>query len=228
MIRLVTIEDNDLLRIGITTAINEQDDMKMVGTAEDGTNGIKLVQELNPDIVLVDLGLPDISGVEVIQQIKFNNNSIKIAVLSSYCDQDFVESALNAGADSYILKKTNVGLIVEGIKATHNNKRFFDSEIAKRGFHSFSKSKRIKGKVFEDTLTCQEIKVLGLLAAGFSNREIGKKLFIGESTVKNHNRNIYSKLGVESRMAAIVKGCELGYISSDILKVSQSSLAYLN
>lgn len=222
MIRLVTIEDDDLLRLGITTAINLQSDMEMVGVACTGSEGIKLVRDLKPDIVLVDIGLPDISGLQVIQQIRVESSKIKIAVLSSHSSQYIVQSALNAGADSYVLKKTNLGLVLEAIKSTYNNRNFFDSEIAKRGFISFSPDHTIKGKVFEDRLTDREIKVLGLLAAGLSNKEIGKRLFIGENTVKNHNRNIYSKLGVDSRMGAIHKGEELGYISisREILEIT--------
>ncbi|MFN6499028.1 MAG: response regulator [Nostoc sp. DedQUE01] len=220
MIRLIIIDDEELIRLGITTAINQQPDMEMIANASTGEQGIKLVQQLQPDVVIVDIGLPDISGVEVIKQIKAYKGNIKVVVLSSNSSQEIVTAAIGNGAESYILKKNDVSLILEAIRTTYNNKSLFDSEIVKKGFLSFFSKPKIKGKIFDDRLTEREINVLTLIAAGFSNKEIGEKLFIGENTVKNHTRNIYSKLGVDSRINAILKASELGYISKNLLHVS--------
>lgn len=110
-------------------------------------------------------------------------------------------------------------MILEGIRVTSVNRNFFDSEIVKRGFQNFFYKQRVKGKIFEDRLTARELKVLTLIAAGFSNKQIGEKLFIGENTVKNHARNIYSKLGVDNRIKAILKAFELGYISNTVPQI---------
>ncbi len=217
MIRLVIIEDEELIRLGITTAINIEPNMEMLGAASTGFAGIRLVEELKPDIVLVDIGLPDITGLDVIDQIKHKTNS-KIIVLTSHSDQDTVQSALNNGANSYILKKTNIDMILAAIKTTYDNKPFFDSEIAKIGFQSFLNPPKIKGKIYEDNLTPTEITVLTLMATGLSNKKIAEQMFIVESTVKNHTSNIYSKLGVEDRVNAIIKARELGYIKTDFVK----------
>src|SRR5689334_19637611 len=104
MIRLVIIDDEELIRLGITTAINQQSDMEMIANASTGEQGIKLVQQLQPDVVIVDIGLPDISGVEVIKQIKAYRSNIKVVVLSSNSSQEIVTAAIGNGAESYILK----------------------------------------------------------------------------------------------------------------------------
>lgn len=156
MIRLVIIEDEELIRLGITTAINQQPDMQMVGIARTGHQGIKLVEELAPDVVLVDIGLPDISGVEVIKQIKANTSNIKIVVLSSYYAQSIVQSALNVGADSYILKKNNVPLILESIKTTfYDCKSFLDPDISRHNFFSNRKLRGRLTKIILVTLRCK-------------------------------------------------------------------------
>jgi DNA-binding NarL/FixJ family response regulator len=220
MIRLVLIEDEEVFRLGITTAIQQQPDMEMVANASTGEQGINIVKQWEPDVVLVDIGLPDISGVEVIKQIKIYRSNTKVVVLSCNSSQEIVNAAIGSGADSYILKKNNISLILEAIRTTYNNKSLFDSEIIKRGLLNLLHKPKIKGKIFDDHLTEREINVLSLIAAGLSNKEIGQKLFIGENTVKNHARNIYSKLGVDNRINAILKASELGYISNTVTQVS--------
>lgn len=215
MIRLVIIEDEELIQIGITTAINQQPDMQMVGIARTGNEGVKLVGELTPDLVLVDIGLPDISGLDVIKQIKQFN--CKIIVLSSYSSTSIVQSALKAGADSYVLKKNDLALILEAIKATHNHQGFIDCEIAKRGLQNFFPHSKVKGKTYLDSLTSTEVRIISLMAAGYNNKEISQYLFITESTVKGHSSSIFSKLGVSDRVKAILKAVELGYIPVDSL-----------
>ncbi|MCC5664818.1 response regulator transcription factor [Nostoc sp. CHAB 5784] len=217
MIRLVIIEDEELIRLGITTAINQQPDMQMVGIARTGNEGVKLVEELTPDVVLVDIGLPDVSGVEVIKQIKANTSNIKIVVLSSHYSQSIVQSALNVGADSYILKKNNVPLILEAIKTTfYDSKSFFDPDISR---HNFFFQQKIKGKTYQDHLSATEMQIISLMAAGFSNKLIAEQLFITESTVKGHINKIFAKLDVRDRVNALIEASKLGYIEQDYLKV---------
>lgn len=220
MIRVVFIEDHNISRLGITTAINQQVGMQVVAAAPTGNEGVELVKKLEPDVVLVDIGLPDISGIEVIKKIKDYRSKTKIVVLSCNASQEIISAAINNGAESYLLKKNDIPLIVEAIKSTYNNKSLFDSEIIKRGLLKLFASPKCRGRILDDSLTEREISVLSLIAAGCSNREIATKLFIGENTAKNHIKNIYSKLGVKNRTSATKKGCELGYISNNVAQVS--------
>ncbi|MBH8573547.1 response regulator transcription factor [Nostocaceae cyanobacterium CENA369] len=216
MIRLALIEDEELIRLGITTAINQQPDMQMVGVARTGAEGLNLVKELNPDVILVDIGLPDISGIEVIKQVKLNRNT-KVIVLSSHYSQGTVQSALNAGADSYLLKKNNVPLLLEAIKTTfYDHQSFFDPCISRR---DFLYQQKIKGKTYQDNLTDTEIQIVSLMATGSSNKVIAEQLFITESTVKGHINKIFAKLNVSDRVNALIEASKLGYIEQDYLKV---------
>ncbi|MHC5770808.1 MAG: response regulator transcription factor [Nostoc sp.] len=216
MIRLTLIEDEELIRLGITTAINQQPDMEMVGVARTGIEGINLIKELNPDVILVDIGLPDISGLEVIKEVKVNSKT-KIVVLSSHSSQGTVQSALNAGADSYILKKNNVPLILEAIKTTfYDSKSFFDPDISR---HNFLFQQKIKGKSYQDHLSATEMQIISLMADGSSNKLIAERLFITESTVKGHINKIFAKLDVKDRVNALIEASKLGYIEQDYLKV---------
>ncbi|MBW4428377.1 MAG: response regulator transcription factor [Nostoc desertorum CM1-VF14] len=216
MIRLTLIEDEELIRLGITTAINQQPDMEMIGVARTGIEGINLVKELNPDVILVDIGLPDISGLEVIKEVKVDSKT-KIVVLSSHSSQGTVQSALNAGADSYILKKNNVPLILEAIKTTfYDNKSFFDPDISRNNFFF---QQKIKGKSYQDHLSATEMQIISLMADGSSNKLIAERLFITESTVKGHINKIFAKLDVKARVNALIEASKLGYIEQDYLKV---------
>ncbi|MCC5612001.1 response regulator transcription factor [Nostoc sp. CHAB 5834] len=218
MIRLVIIEDESLIRLGIKSAINQEQDMEVCGEAGTGAEGMRLVELFQPDIVLVDIGLPDISGLDLIYDIKTRTNS-KVIVITYHASQDVVNSALQNGADSYILKTMDLELIKQAINATYQNNSFIDPEIAKRVFENFAcHNNKIKGKRYRELPTPTEIKILNLIARGLSNKEIADKLFVTVSTVKGHSSNLFSKLGVRGRVNAILKARELGYLESENLR----------
>lgn len=219
MIRLVIIENEDLIRLGIKTAINQDQNMKVVGESATGHEGIRLVEQLKPDIVLLDIGLSDISGLEVIYEIK-SKSDIKIIVLTYYSSQEVINLALQNGADSYVLKRNNLDLIKQAITSTHQNIPFIDPTIARRFFETYPRrGDKIKGKKYKELPTQTEIQILKLIACGCTNKEIGEKLFITLSTVKSHTSSLFSKLGVGDRVNAIIKGRELGYLESETLRV---------
>ncbi|MBG1268527.1 response regulator transcription factor, partial [Nostoc sp. WHI] len=141
----------------------------------------------------------------------------KVVVLSSHSSQGTVQSALNAGADSYILKKNNVPLILEAIKTTfYDSKSFFDPDISR---HNFLFQQKIKGKTYQDHLSATEMQIISLMADGSSNKLIAERLFITESTVKGHINKIFAKLDVKDRVNALIEASKLGYIEQDYLKV---------
>ncbi|MBD2303821.1 response regulator transcription factor [Nostoc sp. FACHB-87] len=219
MIRIVIIEDESLTRLGIKSALSQEPGLEICGEASNGNEGIKVVADLHPDIVLVDIGLPDMSGLDVIYSLKQTSQS-KIIALTYYSGQDVINAALQNGADSYILKKTDVGLIKQAITCTYNGNPFIDPEIARRFLVNWqNNNNRIKGKKWRETPTKTELEILKLIGRGFSNDEIGKKLYISVSTVKSHASNLFSKLGVRDRTQAIIKGKELGYLESEDLRV---------
>jgi DNA-binding NarL/FixJ family response regulator len=220
MIRLVIIEDEDLIRLGIKTAINQEKNMEVLGECATGYEGIKLVELLQPDIVLIDIGLPDISGLDVIYEIK-SKSDIKIIVFTYYSSQEVINLALQNGADSYILKNNPLDLIKQAITSTYQNIPFIDPTIARRFFETYPRrGHKIKGKKYKDLPTQTEIQILKLIACGYTNKQITEQLFITLSTVKSHTSSLFSKLGVGDRVNAIIKGREFGYLESETLRVS--------
>ncbi|WGV29084.1 response regulator [Halotia branconii] len=219
MIRLVIIEDEDLIRLGIKTAINQEQNIEVVGESATGSGGMKLVEQLKPDIVLIDIGLPDISGLDLIYDIKSKTNS-KVIALTCHSSQDIVNCALQNGADSYILKRMDLELIKHAINTTYQNNSFIDPEVAKRVFQTFTAHhQKIKGKKYTELPTATELQILKLMSRGLSNKEIAEKLFVTVSTVKGHSSNLFSKLGVRDRVNAILKAKELGYLDAENLRV---------
>jgi DNA-binding NarL/FixJ family response regulator len=217
MIRLVIIEKGSLIRCGVKSVINQEQDMDICGEADTGSEGMRLVEQIKPDIVLIDIDLPDISGLDLIYEIKTKTTS-KVIVLTDHSSQDVVNAALQNGADSYILKSMNLELIKHAINATYDNNSFVDPGIAKRVFETFACHTKVKGKRYRELLTPTELQVLKLMARGLHNKDIAQELFVTVSTVKGHSSNLFSKLGVTDRMNAVIKAKKLGYLGLDNLR----------
>lgn len=216
MIRVVIIEDEPLLRLGIKTAINHEPDMELVGDAGEGLEGLTVVKQTKPDIVLVDIGLPDASGLEITYQIKKDTTS-KVVILTGHGSEELVELALSYGANSFLLKKNAQTLVKQAIISTYQNDCLIDPSIAKQVIdnHQLRRERILKkGKKFNKPLTSCETEVLRLIACGFSNEEIGQRMFVTLSTVKSHANNILIKLNARNRSHAIIKGIQFGYLNS--------------
>ncbi|MBD2518418.1 response regulator transcription factor [Nostoc sp. FACHB-973] len=211
-IRVVVIEDQELCRLGIRTAIAQESDMELCGEASCGSEGLELVNSTNPDIVLLDIGLPDINGLEMITRIKKDTLS-KVIILSAYSSQNMINEAFACGADSYFLKTTKIDSIKNAIRSIYQNEEYLDQAIIKRFLGlNHRQSTKIKGKRYNELPTTQEIEILKLIASGYSNKEIANQLFISISTVKSHTGNLFLKLGARDRVNAIIKAQSFGYL----------------
>lgn len=218
MVQIVIIEDESLIRLGVTTAINNQPSLNVCGEASTGENGIKLVEEKKPDIVLVDIGLPDMSGLEVTSTVT-KNTSTRVIVLTCNCSaaEELATYALNYGAKSFLLKKSDIGLLLSAIAAVSSNKYFVDPAINRQILeaHQWNNGRIFKkGKKCNEPLTKTETEVLKLIARGLSNEEIAQQLFVTLSTVKSHTNNLLIKLNARNRSHAIIKAIRLGYLNS--------------
>lgn len=215
MIRVVIIEDEKLVRMGIKTAISQDLSMEVCGEAESGEQGLTIVAQTQPDIVVLDIGLPDMNGLEVLSAIK-KNFAIKVLILTCQSAEDVVNSALNLGADSYLLKNSDIELIKYAIRQTFENESWIDPKIAKiilqknQSLHSYRTMR--KGKNYDDLPTERQILILKLIACGLTNEEISNKLFVSPNTIKSHINRLYEKLNVKKRIDAINRGQKLGYI----------------
>jgi NarL family two-component system response regulator LiaR len=196
-IRVLIADDHAMLRSGLRQFIETFDDLALAGEARNGAEAVEKCQEDPPDVILMDLLMPVMDGIEATRQISHQNHEIKIIVLTSFHEQERVEQALQAGAISYMLKNASAEELAEAIRSAHAG----HSTLAPEATAALIKVTRQKTALGSD-LTGREREVLRLLVAGYSNAQISEKLSISTTTVKFHVGGILSKLGVTSRAQA--------------------------
>lgn len=210
-IKLVIVEDYKLTRVGLRSSLNEFDGINVVGEAEDAEKGLSIIQELKPDIVLMDLGLPGMNGIEATQQIKSQNENVKVIVLTSHERDSEVLAALGSGANAYCLKDIDPITLVNVIKSVAEGAAWVDPAVAKVALNLFPKPESTKLYSSSEApdaraqLTERELEVLKLLVKGKSNTEIAKDLIVSVHTAKAHVCSILQKLCVDDRVQAAVK-----------------------
>ena len=207
-IRLVIVEDYKLIRIGLRMVLNADPELDVVGEADSGENGIEMIRNLSPDVVVLDLGLPDIDGLEVTQTIRRFNPHIKILVLTSHDAEEEVISALSVGVNAYCLKDVVSSRLVEVVKSVHEGALWLDPRIASRALQVFTETASKRAMRNQMSLTDRERQVLRLIVEGMSNAEIAQALNISLHTSKAHVCSILQKLSVQDRMQAAVKAVQ--------------------
>jgi DNA-binding NarL/FixJ family response regulator len=201
-IRVLTVDDHPLLQAGMAAVIRSQEDMELVGEAASGADGIQLFRTVQPDVTLMDLRLPDISGVEATTRIRSEFPEARIIILTTFDGDVEVRRALDAGARSYVLKSTALTEIVQVIRQVHAGRRPIPTDIAAGLAEYYG----------DDGLTGREVEVLHYIASGNRNRDVGVKLSISEETVKVHMRRIMEKLGAIDRTQAVSIAVRRGII----------------
>jgi len=201
-IRVFSVDDHPLLREGIAALVNSQPDMDLVGQAATGAEAIQLFKEQIPDVTLLDLRLPDISGIDVLIAIRTQFPEARIIMLTTFEGDVEIQRALQAGARGYLLKNMPPSELLEVIRLVHSGKKRIPPEIASQLLEHMS----------DEGLTDREIEVLKEVAGGNRNREIAERLFISEETVKVHIKHIMEKLGASDRTQAVSIGLRRGII----------------
>jgi DNA-binding NarL/FixJ family response regulator len=201
-IKVLSIDDHPLLSEGIATMINSQPDMRLVASASTGGEGILRHRELKPDVTLLDLRLPDRSGIDVMLDIRAESPDARIILLTMFAGDVEIQRALQAGAQGYLLKSMPPAQIVETIRLVHSGKKRVLPEVA---LH-------LAEHVGDEPLSNREIEILSCVAEGHRNREIAEKLFISEDTVKAHLKHIMEKLGASDRTQAMAIAARRGFI----------------
>jgi len=202
VIRILTVDDHQLLREGIAAVLDGQEDMSLVGQARNGQEAIESFRRLRPDVTLMDLRMPDMSGIEAISAIRTEFPNARIIVLTTYAGDANAAAALKAGAAGYLLKNLVRKELLETIWAVHAGKRRVPAEIASE----------IAEHVGDDALTGREIEVLRRVAAGKSNKLIAAELDIAEGTVKTHMKSILPKLDASDRTHAVMIALKRGIL----------------
>ena len=202
MIRILTVDDHQLLREGIAAVLESQEDMKLVAQASNGREAVDNFRRLRPDVTLMDLRMPDMSGIEAITEIRGEFPDARIVVLTTYAGDAQAAAALKAGAAGYLLKNLVRKELLETIRAVHSGKRRVPLEIATE----------IAEHVADDALTARELDVLRRVAAGKSNKLIAAELDISEGTVKTHMKSILPKLDASDRTHAVMIALKRGIL----------------
>jgi two-component system, NarL family, response regulator LiaR len=198
-IKVVIVDDHEVVRQGLRGFLEVQDDFELVGEAGDGITAVEMVKKLSPDVVLMDLVMPRLDGIEAIRQIKANNPNTKVIALTSFTDNNKVFPAIQAGASSYLLKDISPNNLVEAIRAAYRGEVRLHQDITRKLMEQLSSSAFSTHSTQTDGLTERELEVIRQVAQGRSNIEIAQILVISEKTVKTHISNILSKLHLDDR-----------------------------
>lgn len=208
--KILLCDDQAVIRDGLEMMLQLEKDMRVVGSAADGAEAVELASTKQPDLILMDLKMPGLNGIEATRQIHAKFPQIKILVLTTYDDDEWVFDAIRAGASGYLLKDTPRQKIVEAIRGTIEGKSFLDPAIAGKLMNQVASNQRQPVSVLAEKLTERELDVLRLLARGFNNGDIAAQLHLSEGTVRNHISAILEKLNVSDRTQAAVIAIQHG------------------
>jgi NarL family two-component system response regulator LiaR len=199
-IRVLIVDDHTVVRDGLNALLSVEPGIFVIGSAADGLQAVKLAAELNPDIILLDLVMPKMDGVQAINEIKKNNPETKILVLTSFAENHQVYSAIKSGAIGYLMKDSSADDLIEAIRDTYENKPVLQPEIARKLMHDIQGQEN--RKPLKNALTDREIEILRQVALGKTNQEIADELVVSERTVRTHITNILAKLRLSNRTQA--------------------------
>jgi two-component system, NarL family, response regulator LiaR len=212
-IRILIVDDHPLIREGLRAILETQPDMELVGEARDGNEAVARAQALKPDVILMDLALPHMDGVEATRQIIQKDPLVRVLILSNYLDDDKVFGVLKAGAKGYLIKETNPQDLRQAVRAVYQGKSALDPAVQRKLVDQFAQTNG-KSASSKDNLTEREQEVLRLMAQGLTNPQIGHKLSIAEGTVRFHVSNVLKKLGLKNRTQAVLYAVHNGLADS--------------
>jgi Response regulator containing a CheY-like receiver domain and an HTH DNA-binding domain len=212
-IRILLVDDHKLVREGTHQLLDEVSDFSVIGEAADGLEALELIERLRPEVVVMDVRMPRLNGIEATHQIKEKYPETEILILSAYEDDCYVFPLLEAGANGYLLKTASGKELEQAIRTIQRGETALDTHIAHRVVQRMNRKQLYRSAGMCEGLTERELAVLKEAASGQSNKEIGKRLSISSGTVQVHLRNIYSKMGVSDRTEAVSFAMSQGWIS---------------
>lgn len=215
-IRVLLVDDQQLFREALATLLSAEKSMEVVGEAEDGASAVEAASKFKPDVVLMDLRMPGMGGIEATRRIRRASPTTRILVLTTFEEDDEVFAAIQAGASGYLLKASPSAKLVEAISTVARGQSALQPSVAMKVIHEYNRlatrQERRQEQPLVDPLSSRELAVLSALTEGMSNKEIATRLKITEGTVKNHMTNVLAKLGALDRTQAALRARELGLI----------------
>lgn len=210
-IKILLIDDHSLFRSGLKFLLNNQEDIEVIGEAQNGSEGIKLAQKLNPDIILLDLDMPRMGGKETLQNLLNINPDLNVLILTVSEDNDDLIQCMTLGAKGYLLKNINTDFLLDSIHKVYEGNNILSPAMISTLIDQFRPNEKEKNEDLYDSLTPREKEILAWLTKGISNKEIARFLSVSESTIKLHVQNILRKLNLHSRVQAAIYALEHGF-----------------
>lgn len=219
IIKVIIADDHTLFREGTRNLINQEKDMKVIGEASDGEEVIKLVSELKPHVVLMDIAMPVVNGIEATKQIKVKFPKIAVLILTAYDNDQYIVALLEAGAAGYLLKDVSGKTLTNAVRAVFDGEAILHPSIARKVFNHFGtitdqQSKEMAGQL---DLSERELEILKMAARGMSNQDIATRLYLSRRTIQSHLANIFRKMEVGSRTEAVLQALRKGWLGLDDL-----------
>jgi len=209
-IKVLIVDDPTVVRDGLTAVLGRQRDFTVVGEARNGLEAVERARQLRPDVILMDLRMPELDGVEAMRRIRAENPEVKFIVLTTYDSDEHIFHAIEAGAKGYLLKDASREDLFQAVRAVHRGESLIQPGVAAKVLDRFAQLSRQATDV--EVLSEREVEVLQLMARGSANKEIAAALSISESTVKTHVANIFQKLEVSDRTEAVTQAMQKGII----------------
>ena len=212
-IKLLIVDDHTVVRDGLMTMLGREKDFAVMGEARNGLEAVEKVREVHPDVVLMDLRMPELDGVEAMRRIRTEDSGVKFIVLTTYDSDEYIFDAIEAGAKGYLLKDASREELFRAVRAVHRGESLVEPGVAAKLLDRFAQLRRESALGGQNLLSERELEVLRLIAKGAPNKEIAATLSISESTAKTHVANIFQKLDVKDRTEAVTQAMQRGFIS---------------
>lgn len=214
-VNVMLVDDQTLVREGIKSLLQLAGHIDILGEASDGVEALEALETLTPDVILMDIRMPRLDGIETLKTLTTQGSTIPVIILTTFDDHELVLSAIRAGARGFLLKDVSLESLVEAIDAVHRGETLIQPAVTERvlkGFTELQTQSKVERDPIQEPLTQREIEIVRLMAGGYSNKEISRAIFKSEGTIKNHVSNILAKLNVRDRTRAVLKALELGLI----------------
>lgn len=203
-IKILLVDDHSLVRQGLKQILELEGDIEIIGQAGDGEEALVKVQQLKPDIVLLDINMPKLNGIKTLRRLKDLDKTTKVIMLTFHEDQEYLFETINLGANGYVLKDSESECLIKAVRDVYKGSTYIHPNLTTGLVREFSRKSNDEDEAKENKLTRREYEVLTLIAEGLNNKEIANSLFISEKTVKNHVSNIFKKIDVNDRTQAAI------------------------